>query len=120
MLRGTFARLRLLAIAALLGLAVAAALAAASDGSPADAGTAVCKLTHRAFAGVCTESVPMTADQTPKEACGEVLRCLNDTRCRKMYCQRTNLRGGWTLGSAEAGDNDDRSAGESGRAAHDR
>ena len=49
----------------------------------------------------CTFDHPDYAGQTPMQACGVVLACLNDTRCVKTYCGATTIRGGWRLVSAK-------------------
>jgi hypothetical protein len=49
----------------------------------------------------CTESVEADGDpaRTVKEACEQVLACLNDPGCIKTYCGSTELRFGWVLDS---------------------
>jgi hypothetical protein len=56
-----------------------------------------CTFANPRYAGTCVEQVTPDEDQTPLQACQEILACLNDTRCVQTYCQATTIRGGWSL-----------------------
>jgi hypothetical protein len=76
-------------------LATAASSAAAEESSPSRSVT--CALSNPGYSGWCrvTETVPPGA--TAAKVCKNVLRCLNDVRCIKTYCNATTIRTNWRL-----------------------
>jgi hypothetical protein len=69
------------------------------NGIPGTA-SALCVFAHPAYAGRCTETVPLAEGSSPRAACEQILACLNSAVCVKVYCGATTIRQGWTLVSA--------------------
>lgn len=77
-------------------------LAKAPERTPTSGRTATCALSNPGYSGWCrvTESIPKNSSAAA--VCQNVIRCLNDLRCAKTYCNATTIRGGWKLEAVNA------------------
>jgi hypothetical protein len=82
-------------------LASGPAVSPAQEGGTAATRPVTCTFSNPAYSGHCKASASAAKEQTPADACQEILSCLNNVQCLKTYCNATQVRGGWTLVSAE-------------------
>lgn len=61
---------------------------------------ALCAFTNDGVAERCLEATGFGPDQSPADACTEILMCLNGASCGRPFCGETTIRGGWRLESA--------------------
>jgi hypothetical protein len=74
----------------------------ATAATESNAAGAVCVFSNPSFAGHCKETTDVQSGSSPRQACGEILACLNNAACIKSYCDATTIRQGWVLESATA------------------
>jgi hypothetical protein len=91
-----------LAVASLAGPLVLIALGGWSPPTVAaeSAARAVCVFSNPSFAGHCRETTDVQPGSSARQACEEILACLNNAACIKSYCEATTIRQGWALDSA--------------------
>ena len=65
--------------------------------SPGPSRTVTCSFSNPGYSGWCriVENVP--PNKTPSGVCRDVLKCLNNVRCIKTYCNATEIRIHWKL-----------------------
>ncbi|MEO8432604.1 MAG: hypothetical protein ABI592_13915 [Acidobacteriota bacterium] len=91
----------------LLGVVIALARNGPRDGAragsgAADAGaTVTCSFSNPGYSGFCRQAQVLARGASAAKACTGMLRCLNDVRCVKTYCEATTIRTGWKLERVE-------------------
>ena len=96
----------------ILAMAVAACLclpawtaaprpATVASAPEAEARTVLCTLRHPSYSGDCKQTASIPEGGSGRAVCKEILDCLNTVQCSKTYCNATEIRGGWSLVSAE-------------------
>ncbi|MDQ6892376.1 MAG: hypothetical protein M3167_06815 [Acidobacteriota bacterium] len=91
-----FAGVRALSIAAMVY--ASAAVVASGEGAPAASTRAVtCSFSNPGYSGWCRQTETVPNGKSSAGVCGEILKCLNDTRCTRTYCTATEIRGNWKL-----------------------
>jgi hypothetical protein len=62
-----------------------------------------CSVSNPSYSGWCRVTEDLPAGMPGKKVCLGVLRCLNNIRCIKTYCNTTQIRGGWRLEKVDVG-----------------
>jgi hypothetical protein len=88
-------------VAAFLG---AASLAlSAPDPTLAPAKIVTCSFSNPAYSGFCNETRQLASGVSGRQACLDIVRCLNDVQCTATYCGATQIRSGWKLAAVHRG-----------------
>jgi hypothetical protein len=93
--------LPLVLLAVFIALARSAPRQAAAEGQTAKGSSVTCSFSNPGYSGFCRQTQSLGKGASAAKVCSGILRCLNDVRCVKTYCDATTIRGNWKLESVE-------------------
>ncbi len=74
----------------------------AAEARTSKGATVTCSFSNPGYSGFCRQTQPLARGASPAKVCTGMLRCLNDVRCIKTYCDATTIRTNWKLESVES------------------